>query len=65
MRPIYTVGDGKRTQMAKRNDGVWFIRTKWHGVWGVWEMHGRQCPYSFGVYLAPGAGNARLPDVAV
>jgi hypothetical protein len=59
---IYTVGDGKRTQCARREDGVWFVRSKWHGLWGAWREHGSKCPYEFGKYLAPHAGKARLPN---
>jgi hypothetical protein len=62
---IYTVGDGKLTQLAQREDGVWFIRRRWRGVWGKWQESGRKCPYEFGKYRAPGAGKARLPDVAI
>lgn len=59
---IYTVGDGTRTQLAMRSDGMWFVRRKWRGVWGKWMSAGRRCPYEFGKYLAPGAGHAKLPD---
>lgn len=62
---IYTVGDGRRTQFAQRDDGVWFIRHKWNGRWGKWWKHGRRCPYEFSKYRVPGAGKARLPDVAI
>jgi hypothetical protein len=64
MTPIYTVGDGTRTQIAMRADGVWFKREKWRRVWGKWiRCTGR--PYEFRAYLAKHAGNARLPDDAV
>ncbi len=63
--PIYTVGDGTRTQLAMRADGQWFKRVKGvgftAGVWLAWE----KCPrdtYQFNRYIAKGAGNARLPD---
>lgn len=63
--PIYTVGDGTRTQMALRADGVWFKRTKGVGarvgLWGHWEECGKVCPYEFGKYVDRKAGNARLP----
>lgn len=62
---IYTIGDGTRTQLAQRQDGVWFTRTRFRGLWGKWREHGHRCPYSFGKYLAPHAGKARLPDVAI
>lgn len=62
---IYTIGDGTRTQLAQREDGVWFIRTRFRGMWGSWREHGRKCPYEFGKYIAPGAGKARLPNGAV
>lgn len=62
---IYTVGNGNRTQLAQREDGVWFMRRKWHAVWGTWEETGKRCPYPFGKYLAPRAGKARLPNVPI
>lgn len=62
---IYTIGDGTRTQMAQRVDGMWFIRTKWRGLWGKWRECGPKKPFLFGMYVAPNAGKARLPDVAI
>lgn len=59
---IYTIGDGTRTQMAQREDGVWFTRSKWRGLWGKWYEVGKHRPFDFGMYLAPGMGKARLPD---
>jgi len=63
--PIYTVGDGTRTQMAMRADGVWFMRRKGVGfaseLWQAWEKQPR-CPYEFGKYIDRKAGNARLPN---
>lgn len=59
--PIYTVGDGTRTQLAKRADGVWFIRVKWRGVWGRWESQPANL-YEFSRYIDKRAGSARLPD---
>jgi len=61
MTTIYTVGDGKRTQVARRDDGVWFVRKTWRGVWGKWEEYGVKRPFEFGMYPAPRAGKARLP----
>lgn len=63
MTTIYTVGNGERTQIAQRADGVWFMRQKWHGVWGKWQSVGRKRPFEFGMYQAPRMGKARLPDV--
>ena len=60
---IYTVGNGERTQLAQRDDGFWFVRRKWKGQWGKWELAGKKCPYEFGKYPAPRMGKARLPDV--
>lgn len=60
---IYTIGDGTRTHIAQRDDGIWFIRTKQRGMWGAWREYGRKRPYEFGMYPAPGYGRARLPDV--
>lgn len=62
---IYTVGDGKRTQLAKREDGVWFRRRSFKGQWGKWEEMGRQRPYETGMYLAPRTGKARLPHGSI
>lgn len=62
MTTIYTIGNGKRTQCAMRDDGVWFVRSKWRDVWGAWREHGRKKPYEFGMYIAPRAGSARLPS---
>ncbi len=63
--PIYTVGDGTRTQMARRSDGVWFKRVKdLHGHWMAWDEC-RMCPYPFGKYIDRKAGNARLPNAAI
>lgn len=62
---IYTVGNGQRTQFAMRHDGMWFMRTRFNNQWGKWLQHGRTRPYDCGVYLAPGAGKARLPDEPV
>ena len=62
--PVYTIGDGTRTQVAMRQDGKWFERVRWRGVWHAW----RQCasrPYEFSAYLVLPAQNARLPDVAI
>ncbi len=60
--PIYTVGTGERTQMARRGDGVWFMRTRGHAnLWGPWVAC-KTCPYEFGKYIDRRAGNARLPD---
>lgn len=59
--PIYTVGDGTRTQIAMRGDGIWFKREKWRGVWGKWFKCEKR-PYEFTAYLAKHAGNARLPN---
>lgn len=58
---IYTVGDGTRTQIAMRQDGVWFIRSKWRGVWGKWKDVGTKRPFLTGMYLAPRCGKAKLP----
>lgn len=58
--PIYTIGDGTRTQMALRDDGVWFMRTKWRGLWQRWEPQVRR-PYAIGAYIDRKAGNAVLP----
>lgn len=62
---VYTVGNGENTQFAQRDDGIWFVRKKWKGQWAKWVEHGRSRPYNFGCYLAPRAGKARLPDVAI
>lgn len=59
---IYTIGNGQRTQLAQREDGVWFVRTRWRGMWSKWRESGPKCPYEFGKYLAPRAGKARLPN---
>lgn len=63
--PIYTVGDGTRTQLAVRADGIWFKRTKLFGskaaLWGPWELC-KHRPYDFGIYPVKPAQNARLPD---
>lgn len=59
--PIYTVGDGKRTQIAMRDDGVWFIRTWERGqFWTAWKRCAKR-PYEFTAYIDNRAGNARLP----
>lgn len=64
MTTIYTVGDGKRTQFAKRDeDGMWFIRTKYRDHWAKWMVSGKQRPFDFGVYAAPGVGCAKLPPL--
>lgn len=60
MSAIYTIGDGTRTQIAMRDDGVWFQRSKWRGVWGKWSQCAKR-PYEFSAYLAKRAGQARLP----
>ncbi len=61
MSTIYTVGDGTRTQMAMRRDGIWFKRTKnLRNQWGKWDRVGPQCPFLFGKY--PVRGNAVLPN---
>ena len=65
MTTIYTIGEGKRTQFAKREDGIWFIRTAWRKGWTAWREFGKRCPYDFGKYQAPGAGKARLPNVSI
>lgn len=62
---VYTVGDGKRTQCAQREDGVWFIRRSFKGQWGKWDECGRRRPFETGMYLAPRAGKARLPNVSI
>lgn len=59
---IYTIGNGKRTQMAMRADGVWFVRTRWRNGWSKWREHGTKRPYEFGMYKAPGCGVAHLPE---
>jgi len=59
---IYTVGNGQRTQVAMRADGVWFVRHMWRGRWGKWDSVGKKRPFEFGMYEAPRAGLARLPD---
>lgn len=61
MSTIYTVGNGKRTQFAKRDDGVWFVRKTFKGQWGKWIEHGRTIPYATGYYIAPRCGCAKLP----
>lgn len=58
---IYTVGDGTRTQIAQREDGVWFTRSIYKGRWLKWTEYGRRKPYAFGMYIAPHAGKAVLP----
>lgn len=63
MTTIYTIGNGERTQIARRADGVWFTRQRWRGVWGKWQAVGIKRPYEFGMYPAPRSGKARLPDV--
>lgn len=63
MTTIYTIGNGERTQIAQRADGVWFTRQKWRGAWGKWMSVGRKRPFEFGMYRAPRMGKARLPDV--
>lgn len=60
--PIYTVGNGKRTQLAQRSDGVWFMRTHSERLgWSKWRAQPSD-PYPTGKYLAPRCGNARLPS---
>lgn len=60
--PIYTVGDGKRTQIACREDGVWFMRRRdvkgW--MWGPWKRQ-KSRPFEGHAYIDARAGNARLP----
>lgn len=61
MSAVYTIGNGKRHQFAKRQDGTWFVRSFWRGQWGKWMQHGPKKPYEFGMYLVPHASAARLP----
>lgn len=64
--PIYSIGNGKRTQVAMRDDGVWFERFHRENKpgWGKWHrtpddkrpMH---------AWYNPSAGKAKLPkDIA-
>ncbi len=60
MRPIYSIGSGKRLQAAMREDGQWFqrerhLRTR---LWGKWREI--KCRPD-GAWLNPGAGQAKLP----
>lgn len=63
MSTIYTVGNGERTQVAMRADGVWFMRRKWKRRWSKWDSVGKVRPFEFGLYVVP--GKARLPDGAI
>lgn len=58
---IYTIGNGKRHQFAKRADGVWFVRGRFREHWTKWVEHGRSKPHEFGMYLALPVRLARLP----
>lgn len=60
-RPIYTVGDGKRNQWAMRDDGVWFVRSKWRRGWSKWRDIGTRRPFEFGMY--PTGHKAHLPPM--
>lgn len=60
--PIYTVGNGKRTHLAMRADGQWFVRRHDGRLgWGKWDKCARDL-YQFDRYITPRAGNARLPN---
>lgn len=60
---IYTVGDGRRHQWAMREDGTWFVRTRWRGHWSKWRDVGTKRPFEFGMYLVPNLGKAHLPPM--
>jgi len=59
--PIYTTGDGRDKQYARREDGVWFCRQYRPEIpgWGKWLISTNQHP--IGLYRAARFGNAKLP----
>ncbi len=62
MTPIYTVGDGTRTQLSRREDGQWFIRFNNGRLgWGPWSSCASN-QFEFSRYVSPAAGMARLPN---
>lgn len=63
MTTLYTIGNGKRNQFAMRADGVWFVRSRWHGGWSKWREHGAKRPFEFGMYIVPGNRQAKLPPI--
>ena len=64
MTPIWTIGDGTRTQMAMRADGAWFMHKRDQGahgdLWGKWTRQVRR-PHAIGSWIDPKAGFGRLP----
>lgn len=60
--PIYTTGNGRNRQYARREDGVWFNRDFRPEIpgWGKWLISANQHP--IGLYKAARFGNAKLPE---
>jgi len=62
MCPIFTTGDGRQRQYARREDGLLFYRIKRVEApgWSAWHIATDQHPT--GLWLNRSAGNARLPS---